>query len=148
MLLIIHLAIIQKKDYVCVEKLIIMKKIVIIFVVLIVCVLIGYKYLYHEHRDIANEKAAFSVSVQELLSDFTNDETKANKKYLDKSITVKGKVTNIDTANKSLVIDEKVFVILSQPTVVKINEEVAIQGRLIGYDSLLEEIKIDQAQIK
>ena len=125
-----------------------MKKIVIIFVVLIICVLVGYKYLYHEHRDIANEKAIFSLSVKDLLNDFINDETKANAKYLDKSITVKGKITNIDSVNKTVVIDEKVFVILTNSTNIKLNEEVSIQGRLIGYDSLLEEIKLDQAQIK
>lgn len=125
-----------------------MKKIVIIFVILLVFMLIGYKYLYQEHRDVANEKAVFSVSVKELLNDFIKDEEKANAKYLDKSITVKGKITNVDVVNKSIVIDEKVFVILTKSTNMKLNEEVSIQGRLIGYDSLLEEIKIDQAQIK
>ena len=125
-----------------------MKKIVIIFGVLIVCMLVGYKYLYHEHRNIANEEAAFTISVNDLLKDFTVNESKANAKYLDKSIAVKGKITSIDNVNKSLVIDEKVFVLLTNTTNLKVNEEVSIQGRLIGFDSLLEEIKIDQAQIK
>ena len=125
-----------------------MKKIVIIFGVLIVCLLIGYKYLYHEHRNIADEEAAFSISVSSLLKDFTNDESKANAKYLDKSIALKGKITSIDDVAKSVVIDKKVFVLLTNMANLKLNDEVSIQGRLIGYDSLLEEIKIDQAQIK
>lgn len=124
-----------------------MKKIVITFIVLIVALLFAYKYLYHEHRDIANEKPLFSITVNELLKDFLADESKANAKYLDKSITIKGKITNIDVPNKTVVLDEKVFVILLTSTEVKLNTEVSIQGRLIGYDSLLEEIKIDQAQI-
>jgi hypothetical protein len=125
-----------------------MKKTVIAFLVLIVVMLVAYKYMYHDHRDISNEKPLFSITVNELLKDFLADENKANKKYLDKSITIKGKITNIDLSNKTLVLDEKVFIILTVSKNVSINNEVSIQGRLIGYDSLLEEIKIDQAQIK
>ena len=125
-----------------------MKKTVIAFLVLIVAMLVAYKYLYHDHRDISNEKPLFSITVNELLKDFLADENKANTKYLDKSITIKGKITNIDLSNKTLVLDEKVFVILTESKNVSINNEVSIQGRLIGYDSLLEEIKIDQGQIK
>lgn len=125
-----------------------MRKIVIGFVVLILGLLLGYKYLYHDHRDISTEKAAFSVSVSQILKEFVADEAKSNSKYLDKSITVKGKITNIDNVNKSIVLDEKVFVMLTNSIQVKLDEEVVVQGRLIGYDSLLEEIKLDQAQIK
>ena len=109
---------------------------------------VSYKYLYHEHRDISNEKAIFSVTAAEILQDFLLDESKANLKYLDKSITISGKITNIDSKNNTIVIDEKVFVLLKKITVVKQSEVIIVQGRVIGYDSLLEEIKLDQAEIK
>ncbi len=125
-----------------------MKKITIGFLILILGLFFGYKYLYHEHRDIATETPSYSVTVNQLLAAFTQDETKANSKYLDKSISIKGKVTSIDQANKSIVLDEKVYVILMNSTDVTLNSEVLVQGRLIGYDSLIEEIKLDQAQIK
>lgn len=125
-----------------------MKKIVLAILILIVGLFVAYKYLYHEHRDIATETAAFSVSVNQLLKEFTEDETKANSKYLDKSIEIKGKITSVDATNKTIVLDEKVFVILINSLNAKLNDEVSVQGRLIGYDSLLEEIKLDQAQIK
>lgn len=125
-----------------------MKKIIILLLVLIVGVFAAYKYLYHEHRDIAKEEATFSVTVKQLLQEFTENETKANSKYLDQSIVVKGKITNVDTAAKTIVLDEKVFVLLNELTNVQSGAEVSVQGRLIGYDSLLEEIKLDQAQIK
>lgn len=125
-----------------------MKKIGLAFLVVLVVLVVSYKYLYHEHRDIASEKPAFTITVTDLLKDFVADESKANAKYLDKSVTIKGKITNIDIPNKTIVLDEKVFVILLTSTEVKLNSEVSIQGRLIGFDSLLEEIKIDQAQIK
>ncbi|WP_177169102.1 OB-fold protein [Flavobacterium terrigena] len=125
-----------------------MRKIVIGFVAIILVLFIAYKYLYHEHRDISTEVASFSVSVNQLLKEFTEDETKANSKYLDKSIIIKGKVTSVDSPNKTIVLDEKVFVLLTNSPKVIANTEVSVQGRLIGYDSLLEEIKLDQAQIK
>ena len=125
-----------------------MKKIIVGIVALFAILLVSYKYLYHEHRDISNEKAIFSVTASGILQDFLLDESKANLKYLDKSITISGKITNIDTKNNTIVIDEKVFVLLKKIPVVKQSEVIIVQGRVIGYDSLLEEIKLDQAEIK
>ena len=116
--------------------------------IFLVVIFLSYKYLYHEHRDISNEKALFSLTASEILQDFLLDESKANLKYLDKSITITGKITNIDTKNNTIVIDEKVFVLLKKIPVVKQSEVIIVQGRVIGYDSLLEEIKLDQAEIK
>ena len=124
------------------------KKIATGLLIFLVILFLSYKYLYHEHRDISNEKALFSLTATEILQDFLLDESKANLKYLDKSITITGKITNIDTKNNTIVIDEKVFVLLKKIPVVKQSEVIIVQGRVIGYDSLLEEIKLDQAEIK
>jgi hypothetical protein len=124
------------------------KKIATGLLIFLVILFLSHKYLYHEHRDISNEKALFSVTANEILQDFLLDESKANLKYLDKSITITGKITNIDTKNNTIVIDEKVFVLLKKKQVVKQSEVIIVQGRVIGYDSLLEEIKLDQAEIK
>lgn len=124
------------------------KKIATGLLIFLVILFLSYKYLYHEHRDISNEKALFSLTANEILKDFLLDESKANLKYLDKSITISGKITNIDTKNNTIVIDEKVFVLLKKIPVVKQSEVIIVQGRVIGYDSLLEEIKLDQAEIK
>jgi len=125
-----------------------MKKVVFILLVILCVLFLSYNYLYHEHRDISNEKAVFSITGTKILQDFSVDESKANFKYLDKTVAVKGKITSIDALNKTIIIDEKVFVLLKKTVEVKQNEVITIQGRVIGYDSLLEEIKIDQAEIK
>lgn len=125
-----------------------MNKKLIIFVVLLLGLYLGYRYIYHDHRDIANEDAAFSISVKKLIKEFESDETKANAKYLDKSVLITGKITSVDMSTKTIVIDEKVFAILSQTTDVKVDSNISVQGRLIGYDSLLGEIKLDQSTIK
>jgi hypothetical protein len=125
-----------------------MKKVAVSLLIIIIIAFLSYNYLYHEHRDISNEKAVFSITGKMILQDFSTDESKANLKYLDKTITIKGKITSIDALNNTIVIDEKVFILLKKNSYVKQNDLINIQGRIIGYDSLLEEIKIDQAEIK
>lgn len=112
--------------------------------------LIGvYFYVYQGHRDISNEKESFSVNVDTLYTEFMYDEFQANEKYLDKTISVSGKITKIDYKNKSIVINEKLFALFDNylPVSIKPQLEVEIKGRLLGYDSLLEEIKLDQCVI-
>jgi hypothetical protein len=125
-----------------------MKKGVFILLVILSILFLSYNYLYQEHRNISNEKAVFSIAGTKILQDFSLDESKANLKYLDKTVAVTGIITSIDTINKTIIIDEKVFVLLKKIAEVKQNEVITIQGRVIGFDSLLEEIKIDQAEIK
>ncbi len=55
-------------------------------------------YLFNmPHRDVLAEDAVFIVSAKQLVNEFLTDETTANKKYLDKVITVSGSIANIDT---------------------------------------------------
>lgn len=125
-----------------------MKKLILIFIVVIVGIYIGYRYIYHDHRNIADEKAAFSLEVKQIIKEFETNENEANKKYLDKSVVINGIISNVDIASKSIVLEEKVLVILNETISCKVNQKVTIQGRLIGYDSLLGELKIDQSTIK
>ena len=71
-----------------------MKKKLLILVVLIIGMYFGYRYLYHEHRDIAKEEAAFALKVPALLKEFEADETKANTKYLDKPVLINSRATS------------------------------------------------------
>ena len=91
-----------------------MKKAVFILLVIISILFLSYNYLYHEHRNISNEKAVFSIAGKKILQDFSVDESKANFKYLDKTVAVKGKITSIDALNKTIIIDEKVFILLKK----------------------------------
>ena len=99
--------------------------------------------------NISNEKESFSVNVDTLYTEFMSDEFQANEKYLDKTISVSGRITKIDYKNKSIVINEKLFALFDNylPASIKPQLEVEVKGRLLGYDSLLEEIKLDQCVI-
>jgi len=111
--------------------------------------IIGYNYIYQDHRDIKKEKAAFTVKATELTAAFQNDETAATEKYLNQTIEVQGRLTGID--GSSLVLENVVFFALSEneeaPDQTKLNTNVTLKGRCIGYDSLLEEVKLDQASL-
>lgn len=124
-------------------------KIVIALLVFFGALIGVYFYVYQGHRDISNEKESFSVNVDTLYTEFMYDEFQANEKYLDKTISVSGKITKIDYKNKSIVINEKLFALFDNylPVSIKPQLEVEIKGRLLGYDSLLEEIKLDQCVI-
>jgi RecG-like helicase len=53
-------------------------------------------YLYNKKpADVRTLEANFQLTAAALLADYNKDETAANKKYLDKVIDVKGKVTDI-----------------------------------------------------
>tara|TARA_R110002124_G_C8924680_1_gene511510 strand:+ start:1215 stop:1607 length:393 start_codon:yes stop_codon:yes gene_type:complete len=124
-------------------------KIVIALLIFLVASIGGYLYVYQGHRDISNEKESFSVNVDTLYTEFMSDEFQANEKYLDKTISVSGRITKIDYKNKSIVINEKLFALFDNylPASIKPQLEVEVKGRLLGYDSLLEEIKLDQCVI-
>lgn len=127
-----------------------MKKKLIIFFFLIILVGIGgFLYIYKEHRDIAAEKEVFTITVNDLFSVFQSNEITANAKYLDKTIEVTGKISSVDSETKSIVINEKLFVTFTEkiPKTIQSDSNIKIKGRFIGYDGLLEELKMDQSVI-
>lgn len=78
-----------------------MKK--IIFLLLIIGALAGAGtawYLWNKpHEDLGKASADFTLSAQELMQAFTDDETAANAKYLNKVIQVSGTVAEVRTAD-------------------------------------------------
>lgn len=124
------------------------KKLGIVLIVLLIVAFLAYNFIYKSHRDISNEEPTFSVTTTQLIDTYALDESVANAKYLDKTITVSGKVTSINEADNSITIDEKLFGILTENnTTIKIDDSITFKGRFIGYDELLEEVKMDQITI-
>lgn len=111
--------------------------------------IIGYNYLFQDHRDIKKEKVVFTITAIELATDFQENEEKARLKFENKTIEVRGKLTHVN--NASIVLDDKVFFALSEnesgPISVRLNTTIRLKGRCLGYDSLLEEVNLDQASL-
>jgi predicted negative regulator of RcsB-dependent stress response len=126
------------------------KKIVIIFFLGTLSVsAFLYFYVYKSHRNITTESVAFSISVIQLHQDFMNDSETNIKKYADKTIETYGKITSLDLENNAIVLDNKVFLKMTE-TISKdltIQQTVKIKGRFVGFDDLLEELKMDQCII-
>jgi len=127
-----------------------MKKIALGLLLLTIFASVGvYFYMYQEHRNIANETSAYSKTVLELSKQYTSDITASNKKYLDQTIEVSGTITNIDTENHSIVLDEKLSAVFNDSILPKLSVQstIKIKGRFIGFDDLLEELKMDQVSV-
>jgi ribosomal protein L18E len=109
----------------------------------------GYKFIYKEHRDISAEEAEFSLTTPTLKKEFAESDSLANAKYADKTIVVTGKVTAIDAASHSITVDESLSATMKEKNTADatVGQPVKIKGRLVGYDDLLEELKMDQVSI-
>ena len=128
-----------------------MKKTIIIFFFLLILIAIGTcLYTYTDHRDIANEKGSYTIAATEIFTEFQTNESSANTKYLDKTIEVTGDLSSIDIATKSVVINNKLFATFKDeiPKTLQTNSKIKIKGRFIGYDALLEELKMDQCVLE
>jgi len=124
-----------------------MKKWIAILIVLIIAAFIGYNYIYQDHRDIENESAEFAMPSSEIALQFSQDPTSAEQQFLNKTIEVSGLISEINT--NDITIDDKVFCQFSNniETALDKSDKVKIKGRVIGYDDLLEQVKLDQCTI-
>lgn len=119
----------------------------IVFIILIV-IGIGikaYNYIYQDHRDIESETAEFVLNSTDLVNEFTINPSASEKKYLNKTIEVFGTITELN--DRDLTLDNNIFCQFSSKIEVDTSKKVNIKGRFIGYDELLDQIKIDQCSI-
>ena len=124
-----------------------MLKKIIIFGIIIVAAIVGYNYIYQDHRNIENESAEFVLTSNEILDQFVENSLAAEQKYLNRTIEVSGLVSEVNS--NDITIDGKVFCQFSEATrkTVVENSKTRIKGRVIGYDDLLEQVKLDQCAI-
>jgi RecG-like helicase len=82
------------------------KKILTIIAVLVLAVG-GYGYYLYNKKpaDVRKQSSKFEVTATALVTEFSTDENAANRKYLDRVISVKGRVSEVstDTTGKATV---------------------------------------------
>ena len=127
-----------------------MKKRVFVFIVLIVALIFyfGYSYIYQDHRNISKESADYIEEASHFHNSFSDDPKAASDKYLNKTLIVKGKITELTEAE--LTLNNAIFCSFldkDELQSLRLNSEISVKGRCIGYDDLLEEIKLDQCSI-
>lgn len=123
-----------------------MKKWIVIIVIIIV-VIIGYNYVYQDHRDISSENPEFVLAARTIAEEFANEPIKSEEKYLNKTIVILGNVS--ESTVKDATLDSKVFCQFkdSLQSPLTLDSSIKIKGRIIGYDDLLEQVKLDQCTL-
>ncbi len=82
-----------------------LKKILLILLGLgLIGAFIAYKMYNKPHADVAATPMMKDVTSEELITAFKENETEANKKYLDRTIGVTGKIISVKTENNKTII--------------------------------------------
>lgn len=123
------------------------KIILIVFVSLICIGFSGYYYVMNAgERNLETETAEFSVNSKSISEEFSSNIGIANKKYLEKAVAVSGKITSIN--NNEIILDNNVICNLKNiDKSLQINQNIVLKGRIVGYDDLMGELKLDQCFI-
>lgn len=112
---------------------------------LAILIIIVYKTVYPEPRNIAAQRADFNLAANELAQNMVHAE--AAKKYGDKVIQTFGRIAAID-GNVITLEDGVVVSLLDISQLVhEKGDSITVKGRCVGYDDLLQEVKLDQASI-
>lgn len=123
-----------------------MKRKAIFVLVLGLIIFLGYQYIYQDHRVIENEKPDFIITSDSIFQKFSEDQNQSETIFLDSTIEISGTVTEVNA--NDLTLDNKIFCkFLNSVTTIKINDQVKLKGRCIGFDDLLEQVKLDQCQL-
>jgi len=127
-------------------------KIVVVVVLLILAGVVAFPYLKnylvysYGKRDVQAETAAFTITSKNIVTEFTANAEAANKKYLEKPVAVSGTITSVNT--KEIILDETVNCeLIAADPLLKEGQAVTIKGRVVGYDDLLGELKLDQCNL-
>lgn len=122
-----------------------MKKILPILLIIILIAGAAYWYVFHKpHRDLQNEDTAYSLSAVALVQEFSSDQSLADSLYVDQLIALKGIISELE--DRALILDPGVYCSLDSTTTMpdlKVGDSVAIRGRVLSYDELFEEVKMD-----
>ena len=123
------------------------KNIKIIGILFVAVLLVGfsvYNYVFYGGaRDLASEEVAYSVTSKNITAEFAANILAATTKYSDKAIAVSGIVTAV--TDSIVTIDNTIICNFKIPdTNIKNEQAITIKGRLVGFDDLMGELKLDQ----
>lgn len=127
-------------------KILTMKKLIyLILVALLIGGSIGL-YLYNKPaRDPGTEDAVAQITAVDLGSAYTTDATKASEMYLDQVVEITGAITDQDA--EGVVLDGAVYCKMqSGLDKLEVGEQASIKGRVVGYDDLFGQVRLDFAQ--
>lgn len=106
---------------------------------------LGHSALNPPHRDISAEKPDYVLSAQALSKAMGDPQTAMA--YGDKVIQVGGRILFVQGIRLEL--EHGIIVILSDAPMVwpEVGDSILLKARCVGYDQLLEEVRLDRASI-
>ena len=107
---------------------------------------VGYSYAYKPHTAIADMEVAFTGKATDFLAKIK--ESPEAWTQGEKVVELTGEITAKD--DKGVSINESIYFQLEEGTSTEgltTGQKTQIKGRIIGYDDLLEELKLDKAII-
>ena len=120
-------------------------KIVIYLIVLTgLGLFVAYKIIYKPHQTVASQQAAF-VGTSEV---FKKEVAQNSEKWQNAIVQLNGTITDLD--EQGIMMSETIycqFKNLESLKTLSLETSISIKGRFIGYDDLLEEIKLDNCDI-
>jgi hypothetical protein len=103
-----------------------------------------------KHRDAASEKAKFEMTADDFSKAFKDNAVTANTTYINQAVLLEGSVTTVSGVTVTL--NNIACNIDSSDTekvkMLKPGDKVKIQGLVVGYNDLMEEIALAQCKIK
>lgn len=103
-----------------------------------------------KHRDAASEKAKFEMTVDDFSKAFKDNAATANTTYINQAVLLDGSVSSVSGVTVTLNniacnIDSSD---LEKVKILKQGDKIKIQGLVVGYNDLMEEIALAQCKIK
>jgi len=103
-----------------------------------------------KHRDPSAEKAKFELTTDDFSKAYKDNATEAAKKYINQAVLLEGAVTNVSGVtvtfnNIACNIDSSEVAKLKD---IKVGSKIKLQGLVVGYNDLMEEIDLAQCRLK
>lgn len=103
-----------------------------------------------KHRNPSTEKAKFEVTADAFSKAFKDNAVEANKLYINQAVLIEGDITTIAGVTVTL---NNIACNIDSTEVAKIKDlkvgsKVKVQGLVVGYNDLMEEISMAQCTIK
>ena len=101
------------------------------------------------HKNFVKAPLDYTIQSTELFQKYQVDVSNANTSFLDKILLIKGTIKEI--SSNMIILDGNIVCSFNPPQTIdpklKLTDKISIKGRCIGYDDLLEEVRIDNCSL-
>ena len=130
-----------------------MKKSRVIATMLLSILLAAGIFVYYQfnkpHRDFSAEEAAYTLGAEELVNAYQQDPSLSDSLYVDQLVAVSGEISEIK--ENALLLSPGVYLSLDSTQSIEalsVGQQISLIGRVLSYDPLFEEVKMDNARFK